>query len=211
MIIHENVPQCGICVLTRYLADMYIVARIVITPSQLGWPVSRPRQYCVMVRKDVWQTQVPASFKQLPGDLDAELTAIVLKFAARSCQWHWAEFFCVSPELVEQEHSWARSRPSVQRREHPEDEPECHAALTGAEIAVLEQVTTWNGEDFICDLGQNPQKRLIGARLDDKLPCLFRSQGIWFCKAFGRWMHAAEMLMAQGIPVFPDQITACPA
>ena len=108
--------------------------------------------------------------------MDAQLTDFVLKFAARSCQWHWVEFFCVSAEIFEQEHKWARSRPSVRNREHPEDEPECYAALTGAEIVVLEQVISWNGPNFICDLGQNPHKRLIGARLDDKLPCLFRSQ-----------------------------------
>eukprot|EP00969_Alexandrium_andersonii_P234806 10367542-Alexandrium_andersonii.AAC.1 len=52
IIVHENVPAFGTAPLTRHLGSLYIVIRLVTTPSTLGWPSERPRQICILFLRD---------------------------------------------------------------------------------------------------------------------------------------------------------------
>lgn len=49
--IHENVPQFGLENLRQDLGDLYIIIRIVLSPTALGWASKRRRQFCVGVLK----------------------------------------------------------------------------------------------------------------------------------------------------------------
>ena len=44
-------PSFGVRPLLAHLGDLYVVTRVLLTPTQLGWPCARLRQYVVLYLK----------------------------------------------------------------------------------------------------------------------------------------------------------------
>ena len=57
IVLHENVPQFGVCELEELLGDIYYVQRCVANPFEFGWASERPRQICVLVLRR-WALQI---------------------------------------------------------------------------------------------------------------------------------------------------------
>ena len=123
IIVHENVVQMGIALLEELLGHMYIVWRIVICPTSLGWQAKRDRQYCVLVRKDLFSMNMQATVDSgflhkalLPEEFCNRFRELLWHIFGKTADWKWSELFFSTPDIIENELEWARSRKSVKER-----------------------------------------------------------------------------------------------
>eukprot|EP00974_Lingulodinium_polyedra_P103910 10058102-Lingulodinium_polyedra.AAC.1 len=57
ILIHENVVAFGKALLEANIGKVYVIIRVLLNPIQCGWPISRPRQFCMCFRKDIFTAQ----------------------------------------------------------------------------------------------------------------------------------------------------------
>ena len=96
IIVHENVVQMGIALLEELLGHMYIVWRIVICPTSLGWQAKRDRQYCVLVRKDLFSMNMQATVDSgflhkalLPEECCNRFRELLWHIFGKTADWKW--------------------------------------------------------------------------------------------------------------------------
>ena len=93
IVLHENVPQCGRKPLADALSDKYIVLRVQQSPLDMGWPVRRPRQICLLVLKEyVQSTASPSRVFGASSFMDLDFEAIMKNVFFRRCGFHFHEF-----------------------------------------------------------------------------------------------------------------------
>ena len=209
--IHENVPQFGEEDLLAFLSGTWLVLRLLICPSALGWPIARSRQYCLALRKDVVQMLIPVPrtvASLCPRMLVQQLEEFRHAVFDRTCNVTFHVFFVAGDSEVEQEKQWARSRPGTLGRyagadAHNDMPGSCLTCLTAAE---RERWATASNIDPLAlwDLGQDPLARPNRSR-QGILPCLVSGAGIQYCGEKGRWLLMREHFVSMGFPVYASQ------
>eukprot|EP00974_Lingulodinium_polyedra_P112241 10858205-Lingulodinium_polyedra.AAC.1 len=51
IVIHENAPECPFWMIEYFLGKEYNLTTMVVSPSDLGWPMQRRRRYTIMCRR----------------------------------------------------------------------------------------------------------------------------------------------------------------
>lgn len=118
LIVHENVPDFGVLDFDEFLSDLYVVIRSVADPTDVGFPVRRPRQFVVCIRKTFvfpalqhagLEPTVSAAVELL--DLDNSTHAIFDRGVASG--FTYRDLIISPPCVLSSDFAWAANRPSV--------------------------------------------------------------------------------------------------
>ena len=102
IVLHENVPQFGDQPLRQVLGTLYIVVRLLVSPTDLGWPAKRPRQVCILILRTFLDERFRAASlteSQILGELDFHTAFRALFY--KSCGFTFKGFRVSSPSEVE--------------------------------------------------------------------------------------------------------------
>jgi hypothetical protein len=122
VIVHENVPGFGLADMVDLLGDLYVIIRIELCPSTLGWASCRPRQACICllrawifpVMKDGCSSDQRMSDAVVVNAMDFQNA--LLNIFGRVCQFTFADYFVATAAERSADKRWARARPLVRRR-----------------------------------------------------------------------------------------------
>ena len=210
LVIHENVPEFGTADLEQALGSAYvIVARVLLCPSDLGWAIRRPRQFCLLARRTL--VKIPRALTQDYVDR----LAVWLLYRKRS--YGWTEHFWMEssdPELLLEE-AWALGRKAVKHRRamiasgvdaHCDDMLSWASLLTPRERERVEHYKfILPGE--VADLHQEADQKAIVSK-NGELGTVVKSVGLMWSGIMGRWLARKELLAAMGFPITLEHVTA---
>jgi hypothetical protein len=175
----------------------------------LGWPLKRPRQYCILFRSE--SLQIPVG---ITSDLCA---SFVHKSFDRIRSHTWTSLFWVADDhaAAQAKRSWALTRKLVTARrasiaagtdEFGDDLGSWSACLTLNERRrVVSYSVIVPGE---CgDLCQEPDTKGLFSR-DGELCTIIKNVGLLWAAVFNRWLLRIELLAAMGFLVTASQVAA---
>ncbi len=202
--IHENVRGFDRSVLDEHLGDLYRITCVASSPAHVGFPISRPRRYFVLIMEG-----------RQAADPQAVYAAICQAFQpGPSVPWH-AYLLATEQDLLKEENR-ARARRSLPALSDPS--PDWTYLLTPKEKGFLsEYESMWflerGGEasrDPCCvfNLAQNPRKRPCATTRAGYVPTLTRTGGHLWVPLCKRWMCAIELAALVGFLVRPDLAAA---
>jgi len=229
LVVHENVPRFGIAELDDVLGDLYIIIRIPLCPTQLGWRGRRPRQFCVMILK-AWVYSASAGTNIPPPPRTSSM--VVEHLALEECIRHiffrtarfdYVEYMNAGEAAVVADRAWAASRKSVIARHAQtaeavranaefasDDALGFFAALTLVERHRAVDFESRFGAHVAFDLSKSDKLPLKAS--NDNLPTLLKSVGLLFVtdapydfpslgSGQGRWFIPQELLTSMGFPI----------
>jgi hypothetical protein len=105
IVLHENVPQFGDKPLRDALGDLYVLVRLELSPTDLGWQSRRPRQVCLLVLRVflstfVSPTLIQPSFDKVATDM-LNFKAVMEHVFFKTCGFDFREYMIALPSEVE--------------------------------------------------------------------------------------------------------------
>jgi hypothetical protein len=198
--------------LEQDLGDMFMLFRIVLRSSVLGWATKRKRQFTIGIHRRVVATptitRTPSTTLSL-SDLEAFISATF----CRGHSYTHAAYLVASEDEVQAELEWAQQRKDVLKRwargKHFGDTPGSFAAAL-IENERERMSTYMDMGRIIFDVGQTPNSMGdASGRAASDLMCLTRSMGLLFYPSRGRWMVVSELLLAMGFPIHERHEQIC--
>ena len=187
IIIHENVPEFPLAVLTKFFGHLYNIQSVELHPDDYGWASRRPRAWRVLTLKQC-SIQRPVS--------------VIENAFRRPCAMTYLDYLVEDDEHLQQERQWAASRPSNANK-HLTSESSFYDTLTDVERDYLSVYREhWPGA--VCMLGQNPRRvPIVSSRTT--LNTVIKHAGLmWTDRApQPRWLSPRELLLSQGFPFEP--------
>ena len=159
--------------LENLLSETHDINKMIICPSDFGWPISRPRTWTVNPRND--HMTLECSFQEFCKELGW----------FKVCMLAGSDLFCESPDVVHDE----LMRLSTKRGALPHEAAWEHT-LTGAQMIRLQSARDSKHErrqsssgapgthTWVADLDHNYTSRISKTDLV-KIPCLLRHGTIW--------------------------------
>lgn len=176
---------------------------MVLCCSTLGWASRRKRQFCIGVRKSLYEglTWTPSDIGITTSFVVVE--AFIVHCFHRKCGFNLREYLVASEEELDRELQWASNRSDSKRfiPEDPykDDTLKFERSLNRSERERLEEHS--EAPDIgllVVDLGQNADR---GTTSDTGvLMTSIRNVGLLWCYAAGRFLTSSEMLCAMGFP-----------
>ena len=121
LVFHENVEEFGDVEVRRMLGELYIIHRLVLCPTELGWPSARRRQILVLVLKTfifpVLLDMGLSATTQVAIDtlkLQSNLRKLFFRLRGPAATWH---MYLIADEAeMQAENRWSMRRPGVRER-----------------------------------------------------------------------------------------------
>ena len=199
-IIHENVENFDIQLLTRYLDRLYIVTTAILHLPSLGFPIRRTRRLTICVHRSKVVVRLPWS-------------VTVAHQCQRRCAIDFVAFMIADASEIEEERKWAAGR--KQQKKGCRKVVDVPALMEAADVRDSRMVQALNETEMkhlrtyrkkwpqcAYMLGQNPLA-VAAHSTKSVLMCQIKNQHITFVDGMDRWITGRELLSLQGFPTHP--------
>ena len=166
-----------------------------VSPPDLGWPVRRPRQICILILKCFLYPTLhgPKLESCIPDELQLGSTLKHIFF--KTIGFEFRSFMVATPEEIDATMADLRTRKRAANEDR--DGPLGYLSTTERK---RQAVYAKLHPQSVVDLQQDPLERPVFSR-HGLLHCLIKNMGVAFDNVEGRPWTASELMTAMGMPI----------